>query len=147
MAARQIVPTIRPRIVRHAANQGERVPSGSFASPAEIAEAQNLPPSFLAKIFQKLARHGLLTAGRGPGSGYALARPPASITLRQILESVEGPELFQHCMLWSGHNEENPCPLHEHVKAFLPMLTARLEAITLAEYATHKSTPVPQDLV
>jgi Rrf2 family protein len=123
-------------------------PSGSFASPAEIADAQNLPPSFLAKIFQKLARHGLLTAGRGPGSGYALARPPASITVRQILESVEGPELFQHCILWSGHNEENPCPLHEHVKAYLPMLTARLEAITLAEYATTRtSTPVSRDLV
>ena len=121
-------------------------PFGEVTSLARIAEEQGLPPSFLAKIFQKLARHGLLLAARGPGSGYSLSRPAESITLKEILESVEGPELFEHCMLWSGHGEDNPCPLHEHLKTVLPALIACLDAITLAEYAAGKSAPALSDV-
>ncbi len=102
---------------------------------AEIAKDRALPPTFLAKIFQKLARHGLLSARRGRRRGYALARPASSITIREILESVEGPELFEHCILWSGHGEDNPCPLHEHGKMIVSELARRLESVTLAQYA------------
>lgn len=91
---------------------------------ARIAAARDLPLSYLAKVFQKLARHGLLLAGRGPGGGYRLARPARSITLRTILEAVEGPRPFQHCLLWSGHSEQHRCPLHEHVQSTLAALTA-----------------------
>lgn len=68
------------------------VPDGEVRALSRIAESQQLPASFLAKIFQKLARQGLLSAARGPGSGYALARPATSITIREILEIVEGKE-------------------------------------------------------
>src|SRR6266496_4123522 len=47
-------------------------PSGGAVALADVAATQNLPRSFLAKIFQKLARHGVLAAGRGPASGYVL---------------------------------------------------------------------------
>jgi len=110
-------------------------PVGDVIPLSRIAETQSLPTSFLAKIFQKLARHGLLSAGRGPGSGYALARPAASITLREILESVEGPEIFQHCLLWTGREDRDPCPLHEYVAPALTALVARLESVTLDQYA------------
>lgn len=119
---------------------------GQVTPLSRIAEEQGLPPSFLAKIFQKLARHGILSAARGPGSGYSLARPAESITLKEILESVEGPELFEHCMLWSGHSEDNPCPLHEHLKTVLPTLIACLDATTLAEYAAGKGAPTLSDV-
>lgn len=116
-------------------------PAGSVVALAEIAEARMLPASFLAKIFQRLAGHGLLEAERGRGSGgYALSRRPESITMREVLEAVEGPRVVHRCLLWQGHcGDENPCPLHYRLKTLRPQLEALLDTITLAEYATEST--------
>ncbi len=57
----------------------------------EIGERQGVPPRYLEQIFQRLRRAGLVTSKRGPGGGYLLARPAAEITLREVVEAVEGP--------------------------------------------------------
>ena len=111
------------------------VPAGGLKSLGDIAENQRLPREFLSKIFQKMVRHGLLVSGRGRGSGYALARAPTSITLREILEAVEGPRMLQQCLLWQEHcADENPCPLHHRLKELHPVIVSMLETVTLAEY-------------
>ena len=56
-----------------------------------ISERQSVPARYLEQIFQRLRRAGLVSSKRGPGGGYTLARPPAEITLREIVEAVEGP--------------------------------------------------------
>ena len=112
-----------------------RRPVGTIVSLAEIASERDLPQTFLAKIFQKLARAGVLNASRGRGSGYALASPASEISMRDILEAVEGPRLFQKCLLWHGHcHDEKPCPLHFKLKALTPSIEATLNSLTLAEY-------------
>lgn len=57
----------------------------------EIGSRQGIPARYLEQIFQRLRRAGLVTSKRGPGGGYLLARPPAEITLRAVVEAVEGP--------------------------------------------------------
>ena len=117
-------------------------PLGEAVSLADIAATQSIPAPFLAKVFQRLVRHGVLVAAPGPGNGYALARPASEISVRQILEGVEGPRLFQHCLLWrSKRAARGPCLLHDHLEDVLSALTARLERISLADYAA-TSTPV-----
>jgi Rrf2 family protein len=56
-----------------------------------IGERQVIPVRYLEQIFQRLRREGIVASKRGPGGGYTLARPPARISLRQIVEAVEGP--------------------------------------------------------
>lgn len=56
-----------------------------------ISERQAIPARYLEQIFQRLRRAELVTSKRGPGGGYTLARPPAEITLREVVEAVEGP--------------------------------------------------------
>ncbi|MDJ0787004.1 MAG: Rrf2 family transcriptional regulator [Myxococcota bacterium] len=56
-----------------------------------IGERQGIPGRYLEQIFQRLRRARLVQGKRGPGGGYVLARPPAEITVREILEAVEGP--------------------------------------------------------
>ncbi len=110
-------------------------PPGGAVSLSSVAESHRLPREFLSKIFQKLVRHGLLTSGRGRGSGYALTRSPSSITLREVLEAVEGPRMLQQCLLWQEHcADENPCPLHYRLKELHPVIVSMLETVTLAEY-------------
>ena len=57
----------------------------------EIGARQGIPARYLEQIFQRLRRAGLVTSKRGPGGGYLLARPAAEITLRHVVEAVEGP--------------------------------------------------------
>lgn len=61
---------------------------------AEVSAAENIPPSFLNKIFQKLAKAGVLRSTRGCGGGFYLAKEPEKITLRKIIETLDGPIKF-----------------------------------------------------
>ncbi len=56
-----------------------------------ISERQAIPVRYLEQIFQRLRRAGLVDSKRGPGGGYTLARPPVEISLREIVEALEGP--------------------------------------------------------
>ncbi len=110
-------------------------PIGTTVPMAEIAAEQQLPTTFLAKIFQKLARHGLLDADRGRGSGYTLCGAPSDIRVRDVLEAIEGPLALKRCLLWSGHcSDSEPCPLHHRLKPFRSQLDQMLNEVTLAEY-------------
>lgn len=56
-----------------------------------ISERQQIPVRYLEQIFQRLRRAQLVEARRGPKGGFRLARPAAEITLRDVVEAVEGP--------------------------------------------------------
>jgi Rrf2 family protein len=64
---------------------------GQAAQAKEIAAAQKIPLRFLEQILQDLRRAGLVEARRGPRGGYALARPPAEISMADVLRAVRGP--------------------------------------------------------
>ena len=63
-------------------------PTQTLASVNTIAQRQNLPAAYLEKLFLELRRAGLVESIRGAQGGYRLARPPAEISLGQILEAV-----------------------------------------------------------
>lgn len=64
--------------------------SSGFVSAKQIAQEHNLPIAFVKKLLQRLCRAGLVKASVGKRGGYALARPPEMISMREILEALEG---------------------------------------------------------
>ena len=81
----------------------------------EIAEALRIPSPFLSKVAQLLTRQGLLVSRKGPGGGLSLARSAESITLKQVVEAIDGPDLMNACILGIPEcSDDAPCPLHEH---------------------------------
>lgn len=79
----------------------------------EIAEAAAIPPAYLAKIVQALARKGLVSTQRGVGGGVTLVKPPSEITLFDICEALDDPAVEQRCMLGvSACSDERACPCH-----------------------------------
>ena len=66
-----------------------KLPAGSVALVSVLAAVEGLSVSYLAKIFQELAKAGLVRSHRGARGGFSLARPPADITLKEIIEAVE----------------------------------------------------------
>lgn len=78
-----------------------------------LAEETGAPRAFLAKAFQKLARHSIVHGSPGGERGYVLARPPGRISVREMLEAIEGPDLFERCLFWGDRcSSRNPCRLH-----------------------------------
>lgn len=112
-------------------------PPGTTVSHSEIAAAEDLPAAFLAKIFQKLARHGVLAAERGRGSGYTLRAAPTETRVCEVFEAIEGPQALKRCLLWGGHCcETAPCPLHSRLEDLGASLDETLGKITLADFAS-----------
>jgi Rrf2 family transcriptional regulator, iron-sulfur cluster assembly transcription factor len=73
------------------------LPESDFVLRTDIAEAQRIPTSFMAKILRNLVRAGLLRSSRGVNGGFALSRPPAEIHMLDIVEAIEGPLALTDC--------------------------------------------------
>lgn len=63
-----------------------------------ISREESIPVSFLGKIFQGLAKAGLVRSSRGSGGGFSLTRPPSDISILQVIEGLEGPIALQRCL-------------------------------------------------
>lgn len=72
------------------------------AATSQIAEEQNIPPSFLAKIVSQLSVAGLLQTSRGARGGVSLARMPEEITFLEVVEAIDGPILINECVAEAG---------------------------------------------
>jgi Rrf2 family transcriptional regulator, cysteine metabolism repressor len=56
----------------------------------EIARRRKIPVQFLESLFATLRRAGVLQSQRGVRGGYTFARPPAEITVLEVVELLEG---------------------------------------------------------
>jgi Rrf2 family transcriptional regulator, iron-sulfur cluster assembly transcription factor len=110
-------------------------PLGTVMLLRDVAEAAGVSQNFLAKIFQKLGRSGIVTSSRGAVRGYALSRRPRAIKVREIFLAVEGSDLFDRCIFWSDRcADSNPCPMHFRWKKVRERVIGELmERTTLAD--------------
>lgn len=60
-------------------------------SLADVAARQRISLSYLEQLFAMLRRAGLVSASRGPGGGYRLARPDGEISVSDVFRAVEEP--------------------------------------------------------
>ncbi len=63
---------------------------GQTCMVEEIAQARDVPRSFLAKILQKLKHANIVESFRGVKGGFVLARKPAEISLLDVIEAIQG---------------------------------------------------------
>ena len=61
------------------------------ASAQSLADAHDLPRKFLEAVLADLKRATIVSSTRGADGGYALRRPPAEITLGEVLRAIDGP--------------------------------------------------------
>ena len=72
-------------------------PASGQPSSRDLAELQGVSPSFVAKIFPKLEKAGIVQAATGVRGGYRLARAPAEITVLDIVDAIEGNKPLFDC--------------------------------------------------
>lgn len=105
------------------------------AATSQIAEEQEIPLSFLAKIIAQLSVAGLLQTMRGARGGVVLARPPEEITLLEVVEAIDGPISLNECVNGSHDCPLNACLMRQVWKEAQADLVQRLKATTFGQYA------------
>lgn len=115
------------------------LPSGELVQTKEIAIRQEIPEKYLPTIVRTLARSGLLRTLRGSHGGVSLARPPAQITIRDVVEAIDGPVLLNRCLIrpgeCGGDGRENLCSLHEFWQNLVEDIQKEMEAINFFDLA------------
>jgi len=111
-------------------------PPGAVVPRSLIRERQNLPAAYLAKIVQALARAGLVRTHPGARGGVALARRADDITLKDVIEAVEGPLQLNRCVAHRGAcPRDRFCTVHPVWLRLQALVTRELEAVTIASLA------------
>lgn len=99
----------------------------------EIAEAMNIPATYLSRILASLVHANILVATAGHSGGYELTRPPGKITLLDVIEAVEEPTELTRCVLRGIPCRPNqPCAVHSSWVAAQEALASQLRRTTFA---------------
>ena len=73
------------------------LPEDQALPAARLAEFHEVPPAYLAKHLQALTAAGITRSIPGPRGGYRLARPPAEVTVLDVVLAVEGDDTAFRC--------------------------------------------------
>jgi FeS assembly SUF system regulator len=104
------------------------------ASANDIAEAYGISATLMAKVLQKLARNGLLTARHGSSGGYTLARDPASITALDVITAIDGPLFITSCVTHRGEcYQTTTCTVREPLRRVNDSILDVLNKVTISQ--------------
>lgn len=99
-----------------------------------ISEKSHVTLRFSLKILRKLVSSGIIRSYKGAQGGYEIARPADEISLNDILETIEGPYVFNRCLrddhICTRINSEQ-CPYHHVFHNLSEQVQTHLKAITI----------------
>lgn len=113
-----------------------QISDGRYVMVKNIADQEEIPSHFLAKILQQLARKGLLRSSKGPTGGFTLRQPPEDITLYSIVEALDGMSDYHKCISGLAEcNDNAPCGMHDSWKDLRLRILDYLEGTSIADLA------------
>lgn len=116
------------------------------ASVRSLAELQGVPNEFLAKLFTKMAKAGLVVATEGVKGGFRLAREPNNITVHDVVVAIDGEKALFDCREIRGRcaifdnkaptwATEGVCSIHAVMQMAEKAMHNELKQHTLADLA------------
>ncbi|HNR87673.1 MAG TPA: Rrf2 family transcriptional regulator [Spirochaetota bacterium] len=100
----------------------------------DVARREQISEKYLSQIIIHLKAKGLVHASRGAHGGYELARPAAEITLREIVEPLEGDLCLVDCILRPASCPRSAtCATRDVWGAMNTMILNYLDTITLED--------------
>lgn len=107
---------------------------GNYTSIREMSDRLDISFHFLTKILQQLTAENLMESYKGPNGGVRLSKPGDDVTLIEIVEAIDGPDLLTECALGlPGCGTAKPCPLHDKWADTRDGIRKMLEGTTLVE--------------
>ena len=102
---------------------------------AEVARRQGIPQAYMAKIVHGLSKAGIVRTYRGTHGGVQLAKSPATVTLRDVIEATEGPLALNLCVVWGDCQCMQPCPVRESPARLQALVEREMESVTIEQLA------------
>ena len=124
--------------------------TGTSTSAREIAESYDIPIELMAKVLQKLVKNGLLVSTQGTRGGYLLKERPASISVADVVQVIDGPLTVTACSVDNSDCDQyNKCNIRDPLWQIRTRILDMLGMVSLAEIAaeTKNITPVQQPSV
>jgi Rrf2 family protein len=120
---------------------------GNSCSAAEIAAAYGISTTLLAKVLQKLARKGLVTAKHGSAGGYSLAKDPAEISALEVITAIDGPLFITSCVTSNGEcYQTTRCTVREPLRRVNESICQVLSTVTISQMAEDSNGSVMVEL-
>jgi Rrf2 family protein len=115
-------------------NDGEKI------GIKKISEDLELPGPFLGKIMQLLAKHKILHSVKGPNGGFSLAKSADEISLYDIVNIIDGTDVFNECFIGIKICTNNPehaslCPFFERSHKVREQLMNVFKEQTIGDFA------------
>jgi Rrf2 family protein len=132
------------------------LPADRTLPAARLAEFHDVPPAYLAKALQAMTAAGITESRPGPRGGYRLARPPAEITLLEVVLAVDGEDPAFRCdeIRRRGPASSDdpkayprPCGIARAMWRAEDAWRAELAATTVADLVTELIATVPSVLL
>jgi Rrf2 family protein len=120
------------------------LPTGAALPTARLAEYHGVPAAYLAKHLQAMSRAGIVEATQGPRGGYRLARPPAAVTVLDVVEAIDGTESAFRCheirrrgpAARPAREYRVPCMIHAAMDRADAAWRAELRAVSIGDLMT-----------
>ena len=131
-------------------------PEGTAPSARDLADFQKLPVAFIQKLLTQLEKSGLIVAAEGIRGGWRLSRPPAEITILDIVDAAQGRDVLFECReiralcaLWGDDAPPRAaragvCEIHAVMLAAERAMRAELAAHRLADIAARVGAKSPR---
>lgn len=123
---------------------------GVLARRQEIADYGEIPPQFLAKIAQQLAREGIIDIKQGAKGGCRLLIPPEELTLLRVVEAIIGEIYLNDCIMRPDIcRASSSCAVNRVWMRARNQLRRTLQEVTFADLLAEESCcvrPLPSDL-
>ncbi|MBE6645157.1 MAG: Rrf2 family transcriptional regulator [Ruminococcaceae bacterium] len=111
---------------------------------ASLSEKTSITPRFTLKILHKLVQGNLVTSYKGSKGGYKLKKTPDKITLKEVIELIDGPIAIVRC-LGNGEScalntDKTACIYHHIFDKISIELASKLQNITISDVLDKKYT-------
>lgn len=110
--------------------------AGAVTNTKEIAETYGIPQQLLAKTLQQLARDGIIEPLQGPAGGYRIQADLTKITLKEFLETLEGPIGLMDCYFDTECSQLSACNIRSPIEQINESLRILFDSMTVQEVTT-----------
>ncbi|MEJ7932785.1 Rrf2 family transcriptional regulator [Sphingobium sp. AN558] len=107
---------------------------GTRMNATTLSAETGIPLPTAQKLVSRLSAAGLLESTRGTGGGVRLSRPPAAISLADVVEAVEGPIALTACADTGAHDciLETDCRIKPHMNIASAAMRSALAGVSIA---------------
>jgi Rrf2 family transcriptional regulator, iron-sulfur cluster assembly transcription factor len=106
----------------------------------QIADRRKIPYQLACKLLQRLHKAGIVKSEMGPAGGFTLGKNPSKVTVRQVVEAVQGPVRLSRCLVSKSFcSLSRCCPINPELGRLQAKINSFLDGLSLRQLSAEKN--------